>query len=87
LGAKLRENTLELADLKKVQARRKRPALLTQKVQVFMHKHLLERIFESTGIIAMPAPMVLLEKFPRLRRLPARMVGMGFKPEHVHSSV
>jgi 2-polyprenyl-6-methoxyphenol hydroxylase-like FAD-dependent oxidoreductase len=83
LGAKLRENTLELADLKKVQARRKRPALLTQKVQVFMHKHLLERIFESTGIIAMPAPMVLLEKFPRLRRLPARMVGMGFKPEHV----
>jgi 2-polyprenyl-6-methoxyphenol hydroxylase-like FAD-dependent oxidoreductase len=83
LGAKLRENTLELADLKKVQARRKRPALLTQKVQIFLHKHLLERIFESTGIIATPAPMVLLEKFPRLRRLPARMVGMGFKPEHV----
>jgi 2-polyprenyl-6-methoxyphenol hydroxylase-like FAD-dependent oxidoreductase len=83
LGAKLRENTLELADLKKVQARRKRPALLTQKVQIFLHKHLLERIFESPGIIAMPAPMVLLEKFPRLRRLPARMVGMGFKPEHV----
>jgi 2-polyprenyl-6-methoxyphenol hydroxylase-like FAD-dependent oxidoreductase len=83
LGAKLRANTLELADLKKVQARRKRPALLTQKVQIFLHKHLLERIFESPGIIAMPAPMVLLEKFPRLRRLPARMVGMGFKPEHV----
>ena len=87
LGAKLRENTLELADLKKVQARRKHPALLTQKVQIFLHKHLLERIFESTGIIATPTPMVLLEKFPRLRRLPARMVGMGFKPEHVHSSV
>jgi 2-polyprenyl-6-methoxyphenol hydroxylase-like FAD-dependent oxidoreductase len=83
LGAKLRENTLELADLKKVQARRKRPALLTQKVQIFLHKHLLERIFESTEVIATPAPMVLLEKFPRLRRLPARMIGMGFKPEHV----
>jgi 2-polyprenyl-6-methoxyphenol hydroxylase-like FAD-dependent oxidoreductase len=87
LGAKLRENTLELADLKKVQARRKRPALLTQKVQIFLHKHLLERIFESTEVIATPTPMILLEKFPRLRRLPARMVGMGFKPEHVHSSV
>jgi hypothetical protein len=52
-----------------------------------MHKHLLERIFESTGIIATPTPMVLLEKFPKLRRLPARMVGMGFKPEHVRAVI
>jgi hypothetical protein len=29
--------------------------------------------------------MKLLDIFPVLRRLPARLVGMGFRPEHVHT--
>ena len=27
--------------------------------------------------------MRLLENSPRLRRLPARMIGIGFRPEHI----
>jgi hypothetical protein len=27
----------------------------------------------------------LLTRFPWLRRIPARLVGMGFRPEHVES--
>jgi len=83
LAEKLRAGQIQEADLHLVQMRRERPARLTQKVQVFMHKHLLERIFDSTEIIPPPLPMRLLEEFPRLRALPARMIGIGFRPEHI----
>jgi 2-polyprenyl-6-methoxyphenol hydroxylase-like FAD-dependent oxidoreductase len=83
LAEKLRDGKIQESDLRQVQHRRERPARLTQKVQVFLHKHLLERIFDSAEIIQPPLPMRLLEEFPRLRTLPARMVGIGFRPEHI----
>ena len=84
LAQKLLNGRLREADLHSVQMRRAKPARLTQKVQVFMHRHLLERIFDSAEMIPPPWPMRLLETFPRLRSLPARMVGIGFRPEHIH---
>ena len=59
------------------------PAHLTQRVQIFMHKHFLGRIFNATEQTAPPLPARLLEKFAMLRRTPARMIGIGFRPEHV----
>jgi 2-polyprenyl-6-methoxyphenol hydroxylase-like FAD-dependent oxidoreductase len=85
LAEKLRAGQIREADLHSVQVRREKPARLTQKVQVFLHKHLLKRIFDSTEIISPPLPMRLFEKFPRLRSLPARMIGIGFRPEHIQS--
>jgi hypothetical protein len=32
-----------------------------------------------------PFLFTLLNRFPVLRRLPARLIGMGFRPEHVKS--
>lgn len=86
LSANLRAGPIALDDLKAVQRRRERAARLTQQVQVFLHKHLLEAIFDSNEVIPPPFLMRLLEKYPRLRRIPARMVGMGFRPEHIHLS-
>jgi 2-polyprenyl-6-methoxyphenol hydroxylase-like FAD-dependent oxidoreductase len=83
LAEKLRSGRIQEEDLRSVQRRRERPARLTQKVQVFIHKHLLERIFDSTEIISPPFAMQLFEEFPRLRSLPARMIGIGFRPEHI----
>jgi 2-polyprenyl-6-methoxyphenol hydroxylase-like FAD-dependent oxidoreductase len=83
LAEKLRAGHIHELDLRSVQLRRERPARLTQKIQVFLHKHLLERIFDSTETISPPLLMRLFETFPRLRSLPARMVGIGFRPEHV----
>ena len=40
----------------------------------------------SHGKAALPLPFRLLRDFPVLRRLPARLVGMGFRPEHVAAS-
>jgi 2-polyprenyl-6-methoxyphenol hydroxylase-like FAD-dependent oxidoreductase len=83
LGTKLRSGVVSIDDLKSVQHRRSRAARLTQRVQVFLHQHLLEPIFDSSELIPPPLPMRLLEKYHRLRRIPARMVGMGFRPEHI----
>jgi 2-polyprenyl-6-methoxyphenol hydroxylase-like FAD-dependent oxidoreductase len=83
LAEKLRAGRIQEEDLRSVQLRREKPARLTQKVQIFMHKHLLERIFDSPQAIPPPLPLLLFEKFPRLRSLPARMIGMGFRPEHI----
>jgi 2-polyprenyl-6-methoxyphenol hydroxylase-like FAD-dependent oxidoreductase len=83
LAEKLRAGRIREEDLRSVQLRRERPARLTQKLQVFMHKHLLERIFDSKETIPPPLAMRLFEKFPRLRTLPARVVGIGFRPEHI----
>lgn len=83
LAAKLLKGPLRVDDLMAVQQRRELPAKLTQRVQVFLHKHLLMRIFDSPQAIPPPLLLNITEKIPRLRRIPARMVGMGFRPEHI----
>src|SRR5581483_8525068 len=76
LASKLRKGKLQTSDLQAVQKRRERPARLTQRVQIFLHEHLLERIFDSAEMIYPPLVLRLLEEFPRLRRIPARMIGI-----------
>ena len=83
LADKLRAGQIQEADLHRVQQRRERPARLTQRVQIFLHEHMLEPIFNSPEAMPPPLPMRLFERFPRLRSLPARMIGIGFRPEHV----
>jgi 2-polyprenyl-6-methoxyphenol hydroxylase-like FAD-dependent oxidoreductase len=83
LGKKLAAGPVDTNDLKSVQNRRERPARATQRVQIFMHEHMLEPIFESPELLQPPLPLRLLERFPLLRRIPARMIGIGFRPEHV----
>jgi 2-polyprenyl-6-methoxyphenol hydroxylase-like FAD-dependent oxidoreductase len=83
LAEPLRNGSLALDDLEKVQRRRDKPARLTQKVQIFLHKHLLERIFDSPEQIKPPLLMKLFEDFPATRSIPARIIGVGFRPEHV----
>jgi 2-polyprenyl-6-methoxyphenol hydroxylase-like FAD-dependent oxidoreductase len=86
LAEKLRAGKIQESDLHSVQVRRERPARLTQGVQIFLHKHLLEPIFESPETIAPPVLMRIFEKLPRLRALPARMIGVGFRPEHIETT-
>jgi 2-polyprenyl-6-methoxyphenol hydroxylase-like FAD-dependent oxidoreductase len=81
LGPKLLANHCRLDDLRQVQDRRELPTKLTQRVQVFIHQHLLEPIFEATEPISPPWPLRMLEEFPLLRRIPARIIGIGFRPE------
>lgn len=83
LAPKFRKGRVTPEDLKAVQHRREPPARKTQNVQAFIHKHFLEHIFGSTGPVAPPLVTRLFEGFPLLRRIPAKMIGMGFLPEHI----
>jgi 2-polyprenyl-6-methoxyphenol hydroxylase-like FAD-dependent oxidoreductase len=72
------------AHLHEVQARRTFPTRMTQGLQVIAHKRFIgPALALKTPITRLPLPLVLLQHFPVLRRIPARIVGLGFRPEHV----
>ncbi|MBS0539212.1 MAG: FAD-dependent oxidoreductase [Proteobacteria bacterium] len=85
LAAPLRENRLKDSDLAAVQARRLFPAKATQAMQVGVQNGVIAPTLASTGEVKIPLPVTLMQWFPILRRLPARLVGMGFRPEHVQT--
>jgi 2-polyprenyl-6-methoxyphenol hydroxylase-like FAD-dependent oxidoreductase len=72
--------------LRKVQQRREFPTRVTQGFQIFAHKRLLgPALSRQTPIRRLPLLLRLLQWFPVLRRIPARLVGIGVRPEHVRS--
>jgi 2-polyprenyl-6-methoxyphenol hydroxylase-like FAD-dependent oxidoreductase len=74
------------AVLHKVQARREFPTRMTQRIQIFAHKRFIfPALATKAPLKRLPLPLALLKHFPILRRIPARMVGLGFRPEHIHS--
>ena len=78
--------TVEDREVQRVQKRRQFPTRMTQALQVFAHKRILTPTLNRTDdLTRLPLPLRLLQRFPRLRRIPARVVGLGFRPEHVHA--
>jgi 2-polyprenyl-6-methoxyphenol hydroxylase-like FAD-dependent oxidoreductase len=72
--------------LREVQRRREFPTRVTQGFQVFAHKHALDpALGNETRLRRLPLPFKLLQRFPVLRRIPARMVGVGVRPEHIRT--
>lgn len=72
--------------LAKVQARRLFPVRVTQAAQKLVHERLLKPMIASSATIdTVPLPLRLFERFPVLRRIPARLVGLGIRREHVRS--
>ncbi|HEY2444727.1 MAG TPA: FAD-dependent oxidoreductase [Rhizomicrobium sp.] len=70
-----------LADLKAVQRRREFPTRATQALQVFLQNRVVRNVLGSEKATGLPLPVRLLQHFPVLRRIPARIVGLGFRPE------
>ena len=84
LAAPLREGRLTTADLERVQKRRRWPARVTQRAQVAVQNEVLSPLLARQDAPAQPPAAVrLLQRFPLLRRLPARLVGIGVRPERV----
>lgn len=71
--------------LPRVQRRREWPTRATQAVQVAVQERVIERALRSERAIV-PGPFFrLLNRLPPLQRIPAYLVGMGVRPEHVRS--
>ena len=73
-----------LDDLSLVQARREFPVKATQAIQVFVQNRLINRAITDRQF-APPFIMRLVGSLPWLQGLTARTVGIGVRPEHVHS--
>jgi 2-polyprenyl-6-methoxyphenol hydroxylase-like FAD-dependent oxidoreductase len=83
LGAILLRKTPSESDLRAVQQRRSFPTWATQRLQIAMQDNVIRRVIGSSKSFALPWPLKLLRRWPILRRIPARLVGVGFRPEHV----
>ncbi len=72
--------------LHKVEDRRLWPTRMTQGMQKAIQDRIIAPLLaSSTPLERPPFAARLIDRFPLLRRIPARIIGMGFRPEHVRS--
>jgi 2-polyprenyl-6-methoxyphenol hydroxylase-like FAD-dependent oxidoreductase len=83
LAPRFHQGGVSESDLRAVQRRREFPTRATQAMQVFIQNRVIGRVLGSTGKMSPPLALRLLASVPFLRRIPARVIGLGFRPEHV----
>ncbi len=86
LAAPLRDGRLTTEDLCRVQQRREWPTRMTQRVQLMIQNRVIRPALSGSDRFSPPFAIRLLALVPFLRRIPARMIGLGFRPEHVLTS-
>ena len=84
IGPILRERAPTLSELQRVQARREFPTRIIQNIQIAIQNRVMTRVLNLKTDPKPPFAVKLLNRCPYLRRIPARLVGIGFRPEHVH---
>jgi 2-polyprenyl-6-methoxyphenol hydroxylase-like FAD-dependent oxidoreductase len=83
----LRAGTLTEADLRRVQKRRAFPTWATQAFQVAVQNRVIDPLLKSSEAPRLPWPARVLQRLPVLQGIPSRLIGLGFRPEHVDLSV
>ena len=83
LADPLRKKAADDNVLQQVQKRRELPARRTQGLQLFIQKRVIERVLSTNNPVRVPKIFRLLQFLPFLRRIPGRLLGIGFRPEHV----
>lgn len=86
LGAKLRAGAVQDGDLASVQRRREFPTRVTQSIQLAIQNRVVRSVLEADKPIKAPFVLRLFDAIPLLRRLPARLIGLGVRPEHIQTS-
>lgn len=79
----LLENRLTTQDLKRVQERRWLATTAIQRFQVFAQNTIFKSALAEGGWKKVPWPLRLIQRFPFIQRIPARLLGLGVRPEHV----
>jgi 2-polyprenyl-6-methoxyphenol hydroxylase-like FAD-dependent oxidoreductase len=74
-------------DLRAIQERRNLPVRFTQTLQLTIQKQIISRVLTMDSQQRPKPPLLfkLFNVFPALRRIPARLMGMGIRAEHVHT--
>jgi 2-polyprenyl-6-methoxyphenol hydroxylase-like FAD-dependent oxidoreductase len=87
LAPRFKQGIVSEDDLEAVQRRREFPTRATQAVQVFIQNRVIGRVLGSSEKLSAPLPLRLLRLMPALTRIPARLIGLGIRPEHVRTPV
>jgi 2-polyprenyl-6-methoxyphenol hydroxylase-like FAD-dependent oxidoreductase len=69
--------------LARVQRRRQWPAALTQRLQLRMQNRVIAGVLGGEEQVRPPLAFRLLDRLPPLRRIAARLIGLGVRPEHI----
>ncbi len=85
LAAPLKEGRVTDGLLEAVQRRRTMPMRVIQWLQVKIQSNVLGAVLSSTARPKPPFAARLLNRLPLLQRLPARIIGLGVRPEHVRT--
>lgn len=83
LARPLREGKVSVADLAAVQARRMFPTRVIQAMQLVLQDNVIAPTLTTTGDLKPPFFLRLMNRLPVLRRIPARLIGMGVRRERV----
>jgi 2-polyprenyl-6-methoxyphenol hydroxylase-like FAD-dependent oxidoreductase len=85
LSGPLRQGAVDDATLAAIQSRREFPTRVTQRMQVFLQERVIRKVLAGEDALKPPLFVKLLANCPQLRRIPARLIGMGIRPEHVRT--
>jgi 2-polyprenyl-6-methoxyphenol hydroxylase-like FAD-dependent oxidoreductase len=81
------EGQVTVSHLRQIQRRRELPTSITQWLQVTVQQRIIARVLDETAPLNLPLAARLLAQFPSLRRIPARLIGLGIRPEHVNREI
>jgi 2-polyprenyl-6-methoxyphenol hydroxylase-like FAD-dependent oxidoreductase len=85
LAAPLRAGAVTEATLAAIQKRREFPVRVTQRLQIAIQNRMIGKVLSGSLRPKPPLAVKFLQWFPVLQRWPARLVGMGVRPEHIHT--
>jgi 2-polyprenyl-6-methoxyphenol hydroxylase-like FAD-dependent oxidoreductase len=85
LAGPLRAGTVRDGDLQAIQARRTPAVRFTQWLQLTIQRRIITRVLASRERPKPPRVFRLFNVFPVLRRVPAYLIGIGIRPEHVRT--
>ena len=85
LAGPLRAGTVSDDDLRAIEERRTLPVRFTQWLQLTIQQRIISRVLASHERPKPPLFFKLFGVFPLLRRIPARLLGIGIRPEHVQT--
>jgi 2-polyprenyl-6-methoxyphenol hydroxylase-like FAD-dependent oxidoreductase len=85
LADPLRRRAVTTDDLQSIQRRREFPVRMTQRLQNLIQNRVIGRALASRTPLSAPWPVRLLNWWPALRRIPARLIGLGVRPEHIRT--
>jgi 2-polyprenyl-6-methoxyphenol hydroxylase-like FAD-dependent oxidoreductase len=85
LASPLSNAAVTTGHLREVQRRRTLPVRAMQSIQLLIQNRVIRTVLTSGTRPSPPFAVRLLNRIPYLRRIPARLLGVGIRPEHIHT--